>query len=116
MDALLIAPDRRLAERFRTVAAEAGAFRIAAEVTAYPAPETLLTRAKEAAAELLLLDVATDLEAAGALIRHATSLAPPLVVIALHNTNDAQAILKTLRCGASEFLYSPFDPSIQVAS
>ena len=116
MDALLISPDRTVAQQFRTVAAGAGTFGILAEVQTYPAPETLQTRMREAGAEVLLLDVASDLDTAATLIRHASAQTPPIPVIALHRGNDSQAILKSLRCGALEFLYAPFDVAIQEAA
>ena len=116
MQALLISPDRALAQRFRAVATDAGTFGISTDVYTYPAPETLQTRMREAGAEVLLLDVATDLETAAALIRHASTLKPPVPAIALHRSNDSQAILKSLRCGALEFLYAPFEIAIQEAA
>lgn len=116
MNALLISPDRALAQQFRAIATEAGTFGIAAEVQTYPAPETLQTRMREAGAEVLLLDVATDLDTAAALIRRASASTPSIPSIALHRNNDSQAILKSLRCGALEFLYAPFDVSIQEAA
>jgi pilus assembly protein CpaE len=116
MDALLISPDRALAQQFRTVAAGAATFGICTEVHTYPAPETLQTRMREAGAEVLLLDVASELDTAATLIRHASALTPPVPVIALHRGNDSQAILKSLRCGALEFLYAPFDVAIQEAA
>ena len=116
MHALLISPDRPVAQQFRAVATEAATFGISADVQSYPAPETLQTRMREAGAEVLLLDVATDLDTAAVLIRHACTLTPPIPVIALHRGNDSQAILKSLRCGAVEFLYAPFDVAIQSAA
>ena len=116
MHALLVSPDRALAQQFRDVATEALTFGISAEVQTYPAPETLQTRMREAGAEVLLLDVGTDLETAATLIRQASALKAAIPVIALHRSNDSQAILKTLRCGALEFLYAPFDIAIQQAA
>ena len=65
---------------------------------------------------MLLLDVATDLEAAGELIESVTSQKPPIHVIGLHTHNDSNAILRSLRYGASEFLFAPFDVSVQEAA
>jgi pilus assembly protein CpaE len=116
MNALLISPDRTVAQQFAAVANSAGTFEILTELQSYPAPETLATRMTQAGAEVLLLDVATDLDTAAALIRHASALRPAIPAIALHRSNDAQAILKSLRCGALEFLFSPFEASIQQAA
>jgi pilus assembly protein CpaE len=63
-----------------------------------------------------LIDLASDLAAATELIRYATSANASLHVIGLHTHNDSEAILRSLRYGASEFLYAPFDVSIQEAA
>jgi pilus assembly protein CpaE len=57
----------------------------------------------------VLLDLATDLAAAVELIRFMAPLNPPVHVVGLHTQNDSQAILQSLRAGASEFLYAPFE-------
>ena len=41
------------------------------------------------------------------------SLRPPIHVVGVHTDNNPVAILQSLRAGASEFLYGPFDLSIQ---
>ena len=56
-----------------------------------------------------------ELDVAGELIKSVTSQ-PPVHVIGLHTNNDSDAILRSLRYGASEFLYAPFDVSIQEAA
>ena len=53
---------------------------------------------------------------AGELIRSVTSQKPPVHVIGLHTSNDSDAILRSLRYGASEFLFAPFEVSIQEAA
>ena len=59
---------------------------------------------------MLLLDVATDLDAAGELIRVVTATeAAGARNRAAHVSNDSKAILRSLRYGASEFLFAPFD-------
>jgi pilus assembly protein CpaE len=65
---------------------------------------------------VLLLDVASELDTAATLIRYASAQTPQIPVIALHRGNDSQAILKSLRCGALEFLYAPFEVAIQEAA
>jgi pilus assembly protein CpaE len=116
MAALLIAPDRKIAESLRATATEAGTFEIVTDLQTYPAPETIETRMRQARAEVLLIDVATNLETAAAIIKHASSLNPQPPVIALHSANDSGAILRSLRCGAHEFFHAPFDASVQEAA
>ena len=116
MAALLIAPDRKIAEQLRASANEAGTFEIVADLHAYPAPETIETRMRQARADSLMVDVATNLETAVEIIRHAGSLTPQPPVIALHNSNESGAILRSLRCGAHEFFHAPFEASVQEAA
>jgi pilus assembly protein CpaE len=63
--------------------------------------------------QVVLLDVATDLNAATELIRFVTAFNPPVHVIGLHTQNNAAAILQSLRAGAIEFLYAPFELATQ---
>jgi pilus assembly protein CpaE len=65
---------------------------------------------------VVLIDLATDLGAATEVIRYATSANSSIHVIGLHTQNDSEAILRSLRSGASEFLYAPFEVSVQEAA
>jgi pilus assembly protein CpaE len=114
--ALMISPDRRIAEEFLESLGRGRAFEIIADLRAYPTLATLDTRIRQLRPDVLLLDVATDLEAAGELIRAVTSQTPAVHVIGLHTHNESNAILRSLRYGASEFLFAPFDVSIQEAA
>lgn len=114
--ALLIAPNRRMAEQFVNSTAKTRAFDIIGDLQAYPTPQALESKLRQLRPEVVLLDVASSLETATELIRHATGLTPPVQVVGLHTSNDSEAILRSLRFGASEFLYAPFDISIQEAA
>jgi pilus assembly protein CpaE len=107
--ALLIAPDRNLAQSFLATLPQTRAFQILADLKSYPPQQTLEIRARQLRPHVVLLDLATDLEAASELIRFIATLTPPVHVVGLHSSNDSQTILKSLRAGASEFLYAPFD-------
>ncbi len=107
--ALLIAANRDLAQQFLTTLPKNGAFQILADLKSYPARQTLEMRARQLTPDVVLLDLATDLPAALDLIRFIATLSPPLHVVGLHTRNDSPAILQSLRAGASEFLYAPFD-------
>jgi DNA-binding NarL/FixJ family response regulator len=63
--------------------------------------------------EVVLLDLETDLDRAGELIRFIASASPLIHVVGLHTRNHPEAIVRSLRLGASEFLYAPFDAAIQ---
>ncbi len=63
--------------------------------------------------DVILLDLASDLDQACELIRLVSSLNLRAHVVGLHVRNDSDAILRCLRSGASEFLYAPFDIQTQ---
>src|SRR5436190_19400342 len=114
--ALMISPNRRIAEQFLESLGRARAFEILADLRAYPSVSNIDTRIRQLRPDVLLLDVATDLDAAGELIRAVSSQKPPVHVIGLHTHHDSDAILRSLRYGASEFLFAPFDVSVQEAA
>jgi pilus assembly protein CpaE len=114
--ALLIAPNRRLAEQFVSSMSSTRAFDIIGDLEAYPTPQALESKLRQLRPEVVLLDVATNLDSATELIRQVTALNPPAHVIGLHTHNDSEAILRSLRFGATEFLYTPFEVSIQEAA
>jgi pilus assembly protein CpaE len=107
--ALLIAPDRDLAQQFLDTLPQTRAFQILADLKSYPPQQTLEIRARQLKPEVVLLDLATDLNTATELVRFISNLNPAVHVVGLHRHNDSSAILQSLRAGASEFLYAPFD-------
>jgi pilus assembly protein CpaE len=70
----------------------------------YPDAETVLQQTPD----LCLIDVGTKDEQALSLMRGLTAAGTP--VVALHTTNDSDLILRSLRCGAGEFLSAPIEP------
>jgi pilus assembly protein CpaE len=110
--ALLIAPNRDLAQQFTATLADSRTFQILADLKSYPPPQTLEIRARQLKPDVVLLDLATDLATAAELIRFIVGLTPPVHVLGLHTSSDSQAILQSLRAGATEFLCAPFDPVI----
>jgi pilus assembly protein CpaE len=111
--ALLIAPNRDLAQQFLATLPATHAFQILADLKSYPPQQTLEIRARQLKPNVILLDLATDLPAAIELIHYVSTLTPAVHVIGLHSSNDSAAILQSLRAGAVEFLYAPFDPATQ---
>src|ERR1700728_4216643 len=109
--ALLIAPNRDLAQQFLAAVSQTKAFQILADLKSYPPQQTLEIRARQLKPHVVLLDLATDLAAATELITYVSTLTPPGFVVGLHTSNDSTAILQSLRAGAVEFLYTPFDPA-----
>src|SRR5262249_23202568 len=111
--ALLIAPDRGLAQKFLDTVPQVRAFQILADLKSYPPQQTLEMRVRQLKPSVVLLDLASDAGQAVELIRAVSTITPPVLVVGLHTHNDSQAILQSLRAGASEFLCAPFDVSTQ---
>lgn len=111
--ALLIAPNRQLAQQLLATLPQTGAFQVLADLKSYPPHQTLDIRCRQLKPNVILLDLSTDLTAAVDLIKWVTQLNPPVHVVGLHTANDSQVILQSLRAGASEFLFAPFDASQQ---
>jgi len=113
LTALLIAPNREMAQEFSRTLPETRAFQILGELKTYPSRQTLEIRLRQLAPDVVLLDLSTDFDTAAELIRALTAFRPTVHVVGLHTRNDSEAILRSLRLGASEFLYSPFDAAVQ---
>jgi pilus assembly protein CpaE len=111
--AVLIAPDRELAQKFLNTLNGRKFFQILADLKSYPPPQTLEIRARQLKPQAVLIDVATDPAQALELIRFIAGLNPPVLAVGLDSDNNSQAILGALRAGASEFLYAPFEASAQ---
>jgi len=113
ISALLISPNRELAQQFQATLAQTRAFQILADLKNYPPVQTLEIRIRQLKPEVVLLDLATDLAEATALIRAISSFTPAVHVVGLHTHSDSQTIVQSLRAGASEFLHTPFDLNTQ---
>jgi pilus assembly protein CpaE len=111
--ALLIAPDRALAQQFLTTLPLTRAFQILADLKSYPPQQTVEIRIKQLKPDVVLLDLSTDLSAAVELVKFIATMTPAVHVVGLNNRNDSTAILQSLRAGASEFLYAPFEVATQ---
>src|SRR5580698_2419655 len=111
--ALLIAPDRALAQQFLATLPQTRAFQILADLKSYPPQQTLEIRIKQLKPNIVLLDLSSDLDAAVEVIKFIAPLNPPVHVVGLNTRNDSTAILQSLRAGASEFLYAPFELATQ---
>jgi len=102
-----------MAQQFLETLPQTRAFQILADLKNYPPPQTLEIRTRQLKPDVVLLDLATNLDNAVELIRFVSGLTPTVHVVGLNTSNDSQAILQSLRAGASEFLYAPFDLSTQ---
>ncbi len=111
--AVLIAPNRKLADQFVQAVAQTHAFEIVADLKQYPSEAALDIRLRQHKPEAVLLDVSADLEAACELIRHLVSMCPPVPVVGLDASSRPEVVMRVLRLGGSEFLAAPFDPQVQ---
>src|SRR5271169_5168996 len=111
--ALLIAPDRNLAQQFLETVPQTKAFQVLADLKSYPTQANLEMRLRQLKPLVLLLDMASDPAAALALVKATSLLTPPVHTIVLNSHADSQAILQSLRAGAIEYLSAPFDLSSQ---
>jgi len=113
LTSLLISPNRELAQQFSATLPAARSFHILAEMKSYPPVPTLDIRLRQLRPDLVFLDLTTDLDVATGLIEFIAGIRPPVYVVGLHNQNASDAILRSLRAGATEFLYAPFDIEMQ---
>jgi pilus assembly protein CpaE len=113
LTALSVVPDRELASQFSLAIERTRAFQILSDFKSYPSQQTLEIRLRQTKPDVILLDLVSDLDVACELIRSVNALNLQTHVVGLHVRNDSDAILRSLRMGASEFLYAPFDPDTQ---
>lgn len=113
LTALLICPNRALAQQFTTTLADNKTFNILADVKSYPTPQALDMRVRQLRPDLILLDLSASLETALGLMPYITSFRPTVHIIGLHSTSEAEIIMRSLRAGATEFLCAPFDLATQ---
>ncbi|MCW5979365.1 MAG: hypothetical protein KIT09_14915 [Bryobacteraceae bacterium] len=110
LTALLIAPNRELADAFLRALRDTRSFQILADLKSYPPRQTMDIRLRQLQPDVVLLDAASDLERACELIAFLAGFRPATQVVGLHTHNDAEAVVRLLRLGATEFLCAPFDP------
>ncbi len=111
LSAILIAPDPALSAQFSSSALKQEAFEMLLELKNYPSEQTLDIRVRQLQPEVVLVDVAANLDGAVDLIVHLVRTHPEIIVVALDRQNVTENILRVVRAGASEFLYAPFDPA-----
>jgi len=113
LKALLICPNRDLAESFLQNLTKAGVFQVIADLRDYPVEQVLEMRLRQMVPRVVIIDVMSDLDAACGLLQLLASLRPPVHSVGLHMVQDGESIVRVLRAGATEFLFSPFDPASQ---
>lgn len=105
---LLVCPDRRLAALFNEAAAAGGCFEVLAEVSKYAPSSTLEIRFRQLRPVAVVVDLATDPEAACEVIRMGALQDPPVLALGLDYAQRPEIIMQALRAGACEFVTAPF--------
>lgn len=108
LTAILVCPDRGLAQQFSTTIADLKSLNILADLKEYPSAALLEERLKLLRPDAVLLDVRSERDAALFLFSQIAAARPELAFIGLHQSNDPEAILLCLRSGVAEFLHAPF--------
>jgi pilus assembly protein CpaE len=114
LSAVLICQDRELASAFTRSVESSRAFQIMADLKGYPPRQTLEIRLRQVQPDVVLVDLASNLDAACDLIQTITQVAPATTVIGIHRSNHSEALMRSLRLGASDFLFAPFEPGPQM--
>ncbi len=109
LSAILIAPDRELGSQFAAASAPAGAYEVLTELKCYPSEQTIDIRVRQLNPDVVLLDVATDLKRGLEIIAHLSCSHPDVSIVAIDRQGGSDTVLRTLRAGACEFLYAPFE-------
>jgi len=109
LTAVLVCPNRALAQQFTATLSENRVFNILADVKSYPTPQALDMRVRQLRPDLILLDLSSNLETALGLMPYITSFRPSVHIIGLHTGSESEVIMRSLRAGATEFLCAPFD-------
>src|SRR5271167_2189613 len=91
--AVLIAPDRDLAQQLLNTLPQTRTFQILADLKSYPPQQTLEIRIKQLKPNIVLLDLSSDLNAAVEVIKFIAAMTPPVHVVGLNTLNDSNAIL-----------------------
>jgi pilus assembly protein CpaE len=105
---LLICPDLAIQSELAPLLAEHLPFSPIHALNDYPTRSVLGDALQEHGANLCFVDVETNRDWALALLSDLSMLDAKLPVIGLHRGNDSDYILRTLRQGATEFLFHPF--------
>jgi pilus assembly protein CpaE len=105
---LIICPNRVLFHGLTAILAEVTPGSSFVDLKTYPARRALTDALTAEKPNLCFLDVGSNWDSAVALINDLNSINPSMPVVAIDKSNDPDVILRSLRQGASEFLFQPF--------
>jgi DNA-binding response OmpR family regulator len=105
---LIICPNRTLFHGLTAILAEVTPGSTFTDLKAYPARRALTEAVNSERPNLCFLDVGTSWDSAVALMNELNSVSASMPVVAISASTDPDLILRSLRQGASEFLFQPF--------
>ena len=105
---LIICPGRGLFHGLTSILAEVTPGSSFVDLKAYPVRRALTDAVNAERPNLCFLDVGSSWESAVAVINELNSVNSAMPVVAIDKSNDPDVILRSLRQGASEFLFQPF--------
>lgn len=105
---LLICPSRSMLSELAPLLAEYLPFSPVHELAEYPTRAALAETIEAEGSNLCFVDGDSSRDWSLALLNDLSGLDAKLPIVALHAGNDSEHILKTLRQGATEFLFQPF--------
>lgn len=114
LQCLFVCPDRALADAFLQTVPALRAFQILGDLKSYPTDQALEMRLRQLEPDVVLLDLASDPARAGQITETVLRARPGTQVVGLHPRNDGEALVASLRRGASEFLAAPFATDMQI--
>lgn len=109
--AVIISPDRDLADRLQNALTNSHRVAVARRTDAY-LEETELSRMLRAAAPEVVFVCVDALDRAVATAHAIDQQSPGTQVVAISRTCDAQTLLEAMRAGMREFLSPPFEPGL----
>ena len=93
LTALLISPNREVAEMFLSTVPQVKGFQVLGDLRTYPVQQTLEIRLRQLRPEVVLIDLVSNIDVAGELIRFLSSLRPAVFCVGLHKSNDSEAMM-----------------------
>jgi pilus assembly protein CpaE len=105
---LIICPNRTLFHGLTAILAEVTPGSTFTDLKAYPARRGLSEAVNSEQPNLCFLDVGTSWDSAVTLMSELNSVKASMPVVAISSSTDPDLILRSLRQGASEFLFQPF--------
>jgi pilus assembly protein CpaE len=88
-------------------------FQVVSDLKSYLPEQVLEMRIRQFRPDVVLMDLSTDLDQACESIQYLLSRSPAIQVVGLHTVQDGNSIVRSLRAGAAEFLWMPFDAAAQ---